>query len=39
MEKILLPAYNTKKPLLHEALASVLGQLACLVSENAKVTR
>ncbi|OXU29026.1 hypothetical protein TSAR_005154 [Trichomalopsis sarcophagae] len=39
VEKILVPAYNTQKPLLHEALATVMGQLACLISENGTIIR
>jgi hypothetical protein len=39
MERILIPAYNTQKPLLYEALANILGQLACLVSKNGTIVR
>ncbi|XP_011503709.1 PREDICTED: serine/threonine-protein kinase atr-like [Ceratosolen solmsi marchali] len=39
MKQILIPAYNTQKPLLFEALANVLGTIACIVSKNGLIVR
>lgn len=39
VEKILIPAYNTQKIPIHEALSSILGQLACIVSRDGSIIR
>ena len=39
MEQILIPAYNAQKASLHEALAQIIGEMACIVSESATVIR
>ncbi|XP_014204493.1 serine/threonine-protein kinase ATR [Copidosoma floridanum] len=39
VEKILIPAYNSQKPVLEEVLANVIGQFACIVSGSGSLVR
>lgn len=39
IEQILVPAYNAQKLPLYEAIANVIGQLACIVSGDGTISR